>query len=349
VPEKLKVAIIGYGKVGHIRSSCIANNPELELVCICDSDLSTKSKTNGVPFFSDWREVLDLSPDIVFICTTNEWIPEIAVEMLKRGIHTFCEKPPGRTVADVNRMVNMESQCPGIKLKFGFNHRYHQSVMDAKAIVDKKHLGEILWARGVYGKGGGNNFDRNWRNNPSQSGGGILIDQGIHMLDLLTWFCGRFDEVKSLVGQTYWEVPVEDNVFAIFRNAKGKMATIHSSATQWRHTFLLEICLERGYLTVSGILSSTQTYGPESLRIARCVYDADGYPVPNPQESIDYYDQDRSWQVEVEDFVRCIQHDQPVQQGNAKDALNAMELVHRIYSQDPQWSSPLDLVGKTED
>ncbi|MBF0108445.1 MAG: Gfo/Idh/MocA family oxidoreductase [Magnetococcales bacterium] len=332
--KKLDVAIIGYGKVGRIRRRCSDDHPNLNLIALCDLGDQSEKEIQGVYFSKDWREIVALCPDLVFVCTTNESIPEITIEALRRGINVFCEKPPGRTVVDVQRMAEAEASSPGGKLCFGFNHRYHQAVLDAKALIDKGRMGDILWMRGVYGKAGGPAYDRNWRNDPVRSGGGILIDQGIHMIDLLHFFCGTFPEVKSMVGRTYWKVPVEDNAMGIMRNELGQMAMIHSSATQWRHKFILDVCLERGYLSLDGILSSTMTYGAESLKVAHCVYDSEGYPLPNPQEAIYYYTEDRSWAKEVDYFVRCILESRPVENCNSIHALAAMEAVHRIYSQD---------------
>jgi len=225
-----------------------------------------------------------------------------------------------------------------LKVKFGFNHRYHAGVIEAKSIVNSGRLGKVMWMRGVYGKAGGEGFDNNWRSNRDLSGGGILIDQGIHMLDLFRYFSGEYDEVKSFIGRSYWHVEVEDNVFAMLRNSvTGQTAMIHSSATQWRHKFLLEIYMERGYLEIDGILSSTRTYGRETLKLARCIFEENGYPLPNPQEDMTYYDSDNSWIDEVNDFVSSVVDDKPVSNGNVEDAVKAMDLVQRIYSDD-KWS-----------
>jgi len=197
--------------------------------------------------------------------------------------------------------------------------------------------GKILWMRGVYGKGGGSRYDQVWRNKKELSGGGILIDQGIHMVDLFRLFCGEFHEVKSFIGQSYWPVEVEDNAFIMLRNQKKQVATLHSSATQWQYKFLLEICLEKGYIIISGILSSTMNYGTETLKIARCVYDEEGYPLPNPEETINYYDQDNSWMRELEEFVSCIQDDIPIQVGSCQEAYKTMILIEDIYAADQQW------------
>ncbi len=330
----LKVGIVGYGKVGKIRHECINNNLHSEVVGICDIDEKAFNNSRVV-YYSDYKKLLDTCPDIIFVCTYNRDIPEIAIAAISRGIHVFSEKPPGRTLEDVRAIYDMAVKHPGVKVKFGFNHRYHEVVIEAKAIVDSGRLGRTMWLRGIYGKAGGSGYDNNWRNNRDISGGGILIDQGIHMLDLFRYFTGEYDEVKSFTNRSYWNVNVEDNVFAILRNNLiDQTAMIHSSATQWRHKFLLEIYMEKGYLEIDGILSSTQTYGRESLKIARCIIDEKGYPLPNPQETMTYYDDDNSWDDEISDFIDCIMHDNPISNGGIEDAVKTMDLVQRIYKDD---------------
>ncbi|MDO8489311.1 MAG: Gfo/Idh/MocA family oxidoreductase, partial [Candidatus Omnitrophota bacterium] len=216
---------------------------------------------------------------------------------------------------------------------FGFNHRYHEAVLEAKSIVGSGRLGQVMWMRGVYGKAGGPHYDKNWRNNKDLSGGGILIDQGIHMLDLFRYFSGEFEEVKSFISHSFWkQVNVEDNAFALLRNRDGLIAMLHSSATQWRHKFLLEIYLTKGYLEIDGILSSTKSYGRETLKVACCLKEQDGYPLLNPQESVNYYDDDKSWFEEVDEFVDCILRDTAVISGNVDDVVRTMGLVQRIYA-----------------
>jgi len=327
-----KVGLIGYGKMGKIRASCAKDFTQLSLVAL--SDPQFKGKVDGLAVVEDYRKLMGYKPDIVFVCIPNKFVPQTVCFFLNQGVHVFCEKPPGRCKEDVERMRQAEAGHPGVKLKFGFNHRYHQAVLDAKAIVDKKRLGKILWLRGVYGKGGGSRYDKNWRNQRDISGGGILMDQGIHMVDLFRLFCGDFEEVKSFIGQHYWPVGVEDNAFVMMRNSRGQVGILHSSATQWKYMFSLEIYLEKGYITISGILSSTRNYGVETLKIARCLYDEQGYPLPNPQESINYYDEDASWKLELEEFISCIEHNTPVQVGSSQEAYQTMCLIEQIYSAD---------------
>ena len=330
----LKVGIVGYGKVGKIRHECINNNPHSEVIGICDIDENVLNNSSVV-YYTDYNKLLDACPDMIFVCTYNRDIPKISIDAIARGIHVFSEKPPGRTLEDVKAIYDTVVKNPGVKVKFGFNHRYHEVVIEAKSIVDRGRLGKVMWLRGIYGKAGGPGYDNGWRNNRDISGGGILIDQGIHMLDLFRYFSGEYDEVKSFINSSYWKVDVEDNVFAILRNSLiDQTAMIHSSATQWRHKFLLEIYMEKGYLEIDGILSSTQTYGRESLKIARCVFDEKGYPLPNPQETMTYYEDDNSWNDEISDFIDCIMHDKPISNGGIEDAVKTMDLVQRIYRDD---------------
>jgi len=267
----------------------------------------------------------------VFICTPNHLIPKLAIECLERGKHVFCEKPPGRTLEDIVQMRNAENRNLGTKLMFGFNHRYHPGVLRAKSIVDSGRMGKIIALRGLYGKSGGKNFDKSWRNDFKISGGGILLDQGIHMLDLFNYFLGGFTSVKSFLSNGHWGFDVEDNAIVILKNDHGQLAMLHSSATFWKHMFQLNVILEKGYLSLEGLLSKTGSYGRENLVIGRRQFEDEAEALGNPSEETIYFDKDRSWEIEVNQFINCILDDKPVIESNSTDAYNAMELIHRCY------------------
>lgn len=335
--KPLRIGIVGYGKMGRIREDTINAHPDAEVVALADPFVDPSSVK--LPLDAKWQDMLERDMDALVVSCTNDLIPEVAIAAMRKGLHVFCEKPPGRNVQDIEAIRNTHLANPALKLKFGFNHRYHKAVSDALNLVRSGTLGDVLWMRGVYGKAGGAGFAENWRNDPSRSGGGILLDQGIHMLDLFHNFCGEFPEVQSFVSNQYWQVPVEDNAFAILRNDRQQVAMIHSSATQWKHTFRLEIYLEKGFLKLEGILSSTMTYGKESLTIARCRFDEDGSPIPNPEETVSYYGNDSSWELEMNEFVGAVVDDKPVQIGTADHALAAMRAVYSIYAADPAWGA----------
>lgn len=328
----IKTAIIGIGKMGQIRKQVIDSHPGFELCAVCDIDQNKAQQYPNLQFETDWQKTLQCKPDAVVVCTFNNIIPEIVCTALEQGIHVFCEKPPGRSVSDVQAMIKAEKKAKDKVLKFGFNHRFHYGIMEAKAIVDSGRYGRLLWARGIYGKAGGLSFENSWRCNKDLAGGGILLDQGIHMLDLLSYFLGEFSEVKSMIENCYWKnIPLEDNVFALLRTPQGQIASLHSSATHWNHKFILDLYMEDGYLSVNGILSTTRSYGEESITFARKQFEGESRAMGKPREETIYFDQDDSWQHEIEDFYDCINGNNTPSCGNSADALQVMRLIEKIY------------------
>lgn len=337
--KKLRTAIVGYGKMGRIRHETMEKHGGFELVCVSEpSDVSDVD----VPVYKDHKDIFNHDLDAVICCAPNRFIPDIVCQSLDRGLHVFSEKPPGRNQADVARMQAAETASEGKILKFGFNHRFHDAIQEVKALIDSEVFGKLYFMRGVYGKAGGSKYNENWRNDPSYSGGGILIDQGIHMLDLFLYFGGHFNEVKSFVQRQFWtEVPVEDNAFALLRSEDGVVATLHSSATQWRHLFKLELYLERGFMSVDGILSASGTYGTEVLTMAVTRRDGDGLPTPNPELQQTSFTTDRSWEKEIEEFYDAVARGVPLKHGTSHDASAVMSIVEEIYQADPAWAEML--------
>jgi predicted dehydrogenase len=208
--------------------------------------------------------------------------------------------------------------------------------MEAKAIIDSGRFGSVLCARGTYGKAGGLGFEKNWRLNKDLAGGGILLDQGIHMLDLMRHLVGDFTQVKSFVENLYWQAPLEDNAFVIMKTADGKVAMVHSSATQWKHKFSLDIFLEDGYLAINGILTSTRSYGDESITFAKKQFEDETYAFGRPREETIYFDYDDSWKLEIDEFFDYVTGKKGEPQGSADDALRVMRLIEDIYREGGQ-------------
>ena len=332
----MKTVIVGYGYMGEIRKRVVDNLSEMELATICDPFATPETTGIACPHYEDYREAIDRErPDIVFVCTPNRLIPDVAVYALERGCHIFCEKPPGRHLADIKKIQKAERTHAGLKAMFGFNHRHHPAIIEAKSIVDAGRMGRIMWMRGVYGKSGGpeRDFETSWRNDPEMSGGGILLDQGIHMLDLFRFFCGDFQEIDGMLATTFWNIPVEDNAFVFLRNERGQMAQLHSSATLWKHIFRLEIGLEGGYLIAQGLLSKTGSYGREHLIIGRRPNSDESAAIGNPREETVYFDKDLSWELQVKELIYCIQNDLPVTDSSSEDALRVMEIIDTVYRQ----------------
>ncbi|MBF0094223.1 MAG: Gfo/Idh/MocA family oxidoreductase, partial [Alphaproteobacteria bacterium] len=172
-----------------------------------------------------------------------------------------------------------------------------------------------------------------WRTKRAIAGGGILLDQGIHMVDLMRLFGGEFTDIHSFIANDFWRHDVEDNAYALMRTGDGVVAMLHSSATQWRHRFELEIALERGTVILSGILSGSKSYGAETLTVAWAADNQGG----NPKEQTTRYNTDPSWSDEIAEFAEAVLEDKPIVDGSSEEALKTMHMVYRIYCADPDW------------
>lgn len=333
----LRVGIAGYGVVGRRRRQCIDARPDMKTVAVADRSFATDGVSDdGLRQYTHFERLLSEDLDVLFVCLTNDVAADVTIAGLRRGFHVFCEKPPGRDVSDIGRVIDCENRCPGQKLKYGFNHRYHDSVRDALRIAHSGQLGRIINLRGVYGKSGIISFGQDdWRSKRAISGGGILLDQGIHMVDLLRLFAGEFTDIHSFISNAHWGHDVEDNAYAIMRTADGVVAMLHSTATQWRHRFNLEVHLERGALLLSGILSGSKSYGAETLTTVWAEDDGRG----DPREQTIRYNRDPSWADEIAEFADAIHNDRAIESGSAEEALRTMQLVYRIYCADAVWKT----------
>jgi len=325
----IKCGIIGYGKMGKIRAQALEASGQAMVSCVYDKFL-----TGAVPYrVAETPEEIIHSSDIdaVIICTPNYLIPDLCIKSLEVGKHVFSEKPPGINADDVKRVMDAEKVATK-KLMYGFNHRHHKSIKNMKRIVDSGELGRVLWMRGRYGKEVDEKFFEGWRADPKLAGGGILLDQGIHMLDLFLHLGSTFDQVSAFVSNLYWKINgIEDNVFAIYRNTHtGLCASLHSTMTQWRYLFSLEVFLEGGALVLNGLKTSSGAYGDEHLIVKRnASHLHDGRF--EAEESVVYH-HDTSWNSEMRHFIDCIETDSQVRYGNSADALELMQLVDATYA-----------------
>ena len=334
--KKLKVGIAGFGVVGNRRKEYIDAHKQLELVAVCDQKYNQEGVfENGVKFFTNFKDLLECSLDVVFVCMSNDMAAEVTIAALKKQIHVFCEKPPARHIEELTSVINCEKDNPTLKLMYGFNHRYHDSVKQALEITNSEELGKVINIRGVYGKAKLITFNQtDWRTKREISGGGVLLDQGIHMIDLILLFGGSFKEVHSFISNSHWKYNVEDNAYAIMRSDEDVVAMLHSSATQWRHKFELEINLQKGSLILKGILSGTKSYGSETLTVVYADPDNDS---GDPKEQVFHYNNDPSWKEEIDLFTDSVLKNKKITSGNSNEALEAMRLLYRIYYDDPLW------------
>ncbi|WP_281422138.1 Gfo/Idh/MocA family protein [Sphingobium xanthum] len=325
----MKFGICGFGKMGQIRADAIARRNDCALQIAFDPEPFHDA---NIPFASSIDAVIERSDvDAVFLCLPNYLNKQTTMAALRAGKHVFCEKPPAFTEKDVDEIRHVE-QASGKTLMYGFNHRQHDGVLAMADIVRSRRYGRPLWARGRYGKSVDADYLKGWRAQKELAGGGILIDQGIHMVDLLLMIAGQpFDEISAMVSNMYWQTDgIEDNVFALLRVSEtGFSASLHSTMTQWRHLFSLEVFMERGYCVLNGLKTSSGTYGEEVLTIAKNRSKA---PAANwDDEERIIFSEDRSWDKELSIFVEAIRNGEPPSAGCSLQAKAVMNVIDRIY------------------
>lgn len=324
--------IFGYGYMGKVRYQALRRQSDVQIIHVIDPALSPQATGLGDALLDSSKPVAWEQYDVVFICTPNNVTADLCVEALRRCGRVFCEKPPGRNWEDFCRIADAAAAIPNHILVFGFNHRLHPSVQAAKALMGKGGLQEVLYLKGTYGKSGGLRYRESWRANPEVAGGGILLDQGIHLLDLFQVFLGPLAVVDAVLNDSFWGCGVEDNAFVLLRSEQGRPAFLHSSATLWKHTFQLEIGCREGYLVASGLLSKTGSYGREQLVIGRRQFEDETCALGNPREEIIHFDRDESWDKEVEEFLAAVREGRPATHGTLEEARQVMRIVRDVYA-----------------
>jgi 1,5-anhydro-D-fructose reductase (1,5-anhydro-D-mannitol-forming) len=327
----VKIGLIGFGKMGQTRLAAVNATGKGRVVLAHD------------PYLQDFQSLQVASTpeevychpevDAVFICTPNYQNKPLAIAAMQAGKHVFCEKPPAFTSAEVEEIRAVEA-ATGQKLMYGFNHRHHESIRTIKRLVDSGTYGRLLWMRGRYGKSVDHNYFKTWRSKKELAGGGILLDQGIHMLDLFLLLAGDFDEVQGMVSSLFWRLEdIEDNVFVNLRNRQtGVVASLHSTMTQWRHMFSIEVFLERGYMVLNGLKTSSGSYGDEVLTIAKNRSVAPAATWEDEEKTTFHID--NSWLDETDYFLDCVRNDTQVASGNSADALKVMRIIDTVYREE---------------
>jgi 1,5-anhydro-D-fructose reductase (1,5-anhydro-D-mannitol-forming) len=325
-----KIGIIGYGKMGRIRHETIDKIGNCEVKAI--SDPAIGNDFNGIPNITHHEIINHKEIDTIIICTPNFLNKSLVIDSLNGGKHVFCEKPPAFTEADILEIQETEATNEGKKLMYGFNHRHHDSIMEMKKLIDGGEYGRVIWMRGRYGKSVTDDYFNDWRSKKELAGGGILLDQGLHMLDLFLYLGGDFDKVKAEISNLYWKMDTEDNAFVILKNTKsGMSASLHSTMTQWRHLFSLEIFLDKGYMVLNGLLTSSMSYGDEVLSIAKSRSAAPAATWKDEERLI--YPINNSWRYEMEHFLNAIDNNNSVQIGTSEDARKLMRIIDACYKE----------------
>ena len=323
----MRVAIIGCGLIGHKRAKALPT--DVKLAAVADTNHARArqlaAEHPGCEVEPDWQSCVR-RPDVnlVIISTVNAALAPVTLAAIGQSKHVLVEKPAARD-ADELRPASASAIDKGVLVKVGFNHRFHPAFVKARQLCDAGQLGPLLYIRGRYGHGGRIGYDREWRADPAIAGGGELLDQGVHLIDLSRWFLGDFVEVWGQTATYFWKMPVEDNGFLALKTAEGQTAWLHASCTEWKNLFSFELFGRDGKLQIDGLGGS---YGVERLTFYRML------PQMGPPETTiwEYPGEDQSWRAEFEHFQTCIEQGrQPL--GTLEDAVAALEVVEKVYRQ----------------
>jgi predicted dehydrogenase len=321
---EMRVGIVGCGLIGLKRAQILG---PAKLVAAADTNLARAQKLAGefpgCEASTDWEHLV-ARPDVdaVIVATTNNALAPVTLAAVRHGKHVLVEKPAARNAAELGPVVAAARKA-GVTAKVGFNHRFHPGFQKAREIYDGGGLGRLLYIRARYGHGGRLGYDREWRADPALAGGGELLDQGIHLIDLARWFAGDFVEVNGRTDTFFWDMPVEDNGFLLLRTAGGQVAWLHASCTEWKNLFCFEMFGKDGKLQIDGLGGS---YGVERLSYYRML------PQMGPPETTiwEFPGEDQSWRLEFAHFAECIAHRRRPE-GSLEDALAALEVVQQLY------------------
>jgi predicted dehydrogenase len=324
--RELSVGIVGCGAIGRRRAEEAARHPRTRVAFVHDVNVEAATAVaglHGAEVSGHWRDLIASDVDLVCVATPNGFLAEITCAALAAGKHVLLEKPMGRSIEEA-RTIAAESARAGRHVKVGFNHRYHPAIAAAHTELCAGTIGSAINARVRYGHGGRPGYENEWRGDPLLSGGGELTDQGVHVADLLHWFIGVPREVYAVTQMAVWPLgALEDNAFGILRYDDGCVASFHTSWTQWKNLFSLEVFGNRGSLVVEGL---GRSYGEETLTIERR-NDAGG---PPRTERAVFAGPDTSWRDEWADFVAGILEGRRYH-GDVEDGIVAMETLAALY------------------
>ncbi len=321
----IRVGIIGCGLIGGKRAAALGE--ESRLMAVADTDATRAERlarvASGCAATSDWREVCTRPDvDLVIVATTNDALAPVSLAAVSAGKHVLVEKPAARRTTELVDVQEAAGRS-GVVVKVGFNHRFHPAFQRAQAIFATGEIGPLLYIRGRYGHGARPGYEREWRADPEIAGGGELLDQGVHLIDLARWFAGDFTEVHGDIATFFWTMPVEDNGFLHLTTAGGQIAWLHASCTEWKNLFSFEVFCRDAKLQIDGLGGS---YGVERLSFYRML------PQMGPPETTiwEYPGADVSWRAEYLHLLECIRTGQEPS-GTLADAQAALTIVERVY------------------
>jgi len=321
---KFKVGIIGCGLIGFKRAKFLGSHAKL-IACadINVSNLKNISSNKNIKRFTHWKDLLKIKEiDIVIIATPHNQLSKIVIAAYKYKKHVLVEKPGAKNLSEIKKIISI-AKNKKIKIRVGYNHRYHPSILKAKHLVDSGALGDLLYIRGRYGHGGRLGYEKEWRAKKLLSGGGELLDQGSHLIDLSRLFLGEFTKINGVIKTYFWNMSVEDNAFLTLETKNNKIAFLHASWTEWKNKFSFEIFGKKGKLNINGKGGS---YGTEKLTF----YKMSKKMIKPSIKKWHFNAKDVSWKNEINELYEDIKYNRKPN-CNLNDAYQSLKIINQIY------------------
>ena len=319
----MRLGVIGCGLIGNKRAAAAKGH---DLLAVSDVDAGRAqalAHKHGGKVLVNWRDVIEADVDAVMVATPHDSLAPIALAAVKANRHVLVEKPAGRTAAEAAAVAEA-ARLGKRTVKVGFNHRFHPAIAKAKELVDAGAAGELMYIRARYGHGGRLGMEKEWRCRPEVSGGGELIDQAPHLIDLSRWFLGELRLDYGYAPTLFWDIPTDDNCFLALRTAAGHVAWLHATWTEWKNMFSFEIVGRAGKLAIDGLGGS---YGTERLVLYKML------PQMGPPDTTiwEFPSSDESWAAELADFAAAIQTGRKPS-GDIDDAVAALKIIDQVYA-----------------
>lgn len=328
---KIHFALIGAGKMGTRWAFIISKSAHTCLDVIIDPKLKKAgdlaAQVPGCIATTDIKDILNNKDiDAVLIATPHKSLSPISSSALKSGKHVLCEKPGAIKSGQIKTNIAL-ARKRGLTYMVGYNHRFHDGFIKARRLYKQGVIGKIIFIRSRYGFGGRLGYNKEWRLNKAISGGGHLIDQGVHMIDLARSFIGKVKETQGFLSDTFWKPGAEDNAFVLLKGTNKTVASIHVSLTQWKSLHNFEIYGTKGYLSVEGL--GMKYGGGEKLVVGKRARDFTGQVKEKTVKCNSVADD--SLALELTEFVSAIkQKRQPIPP--AMDAYETLKIVEKIYA-----------------
>jgi predicted dehydrogenase len=332
----MKFGVIGAGTIGRLRAQSIRSNPDTQLLGVADPAVANAEgavQGSGAKAVADWRQLLELPGlEVVMVSSPIQFHEEAVIAALQAGKHVLCEKPLAATVEASRRMVEAARKA-GRTLATGFNHRYYPSMKFLKQAVDEGRIGTVDHLRVFGGHDGLHNFRADWQYKAPVSGGGAMMDVGIHMTDLARFVLGEVSEVYGVSSGRIWQVPgSEDNALAIFKSPAGIPAVYHATWTEWKgYRFFVEVYGDRGmvrgyYAPMSNLLITQDKPGGPRRKVRKF------YPEIMLREKLKSWTSTAllSFEEELADFLRMTRGEKT----NLADGVagfRAVEMANAVY------------------